>query len=1039
MTDPLTDDRADGPLRPTVPSPREVAAGIVAGDPGFAAPPRAATTDAGWFDRLVVEQVRTVRRGLDVRDVVREHGARPLLVLGGTGFVQGLAGGAIGVNFLRLRDLLNLTNEDLVLLGVLSTVGGTLLAPLLGFLADRVSRVRLSMFAAFAFGTGYVAFGFQRTLFAYAIATLGGRLLGGFTGILAITGQPLLADYYPPKVRGRVFAVPGLLGTIGGAVSPLIAAISTEVFGTFETITAFGIAASLAGFSWLLLKEPTRGRYDRLELGASDELAATAQRPPGFVESYRAASSIRTLRRLWAAAVFNGVGGQFITPLVLVILGRLVGTSPLALVPIIIVQQVATGTGYAYGGSLVDRLIGERPGRVMVALGGIQIFNLVALLILGITNSPYIALPFLAIQPFVSAVPQTARDVLMSLVIPARIRGFGLRLADLWGLLGLLVVPILFSILRSGDAIRAAFLIAAPLLLVGSLILITASVDVEKDMEAARQAVLAEQAAADSRSADSRSPAGGETMIVCRKVDVAYDGVQVLFGVDLDVRKGEVLALLGTNGAGKSTILRAIAGLAMPSGGAIVFGDRDITNAPAHDLAAAGIVLVPGGKGVFADLSVADNLKAASYLNPSAHDERRARALALFPRLAERLSTPAGALSGGEQQMVALAQALMMSPTLLLIDELSLGLAPAVVEELLQAVEAMRADGMTIVLVEQSVNIALTVADRAIFMEKGQVRFEGPTHELRRRPDILRSVYLKGTGGTGVRTSGARTMGDDSAVALEVDGIVVTYGGIRALDGASLRVRSGEVVGIVGPNGAGKTTLLDVISGFTVPDAGSVHLFGKDITVLGADARARLGLGRSFQDARLFGSLTVAEALQVAMERQAGAARSAALAAVWAPPVRRAEREQQRRAAGLIELLGLGAFRDAFVSELSTGSRRVVDLACVLACGPEMLLLDEPAAGIAQAEAEELPGTLERIRRETGCGMLVIEHDVRLLTTIADRLVGMVLGATIVDGPADEVLSDPTLVTAYLGTSERAVARTGDLAPPPTAPHQEHP
>ena len=172
----------------------------------------------------------------------------------------------------------------------------------------------------------------------------------------------------------------------------------------------------------------------------------------------------------------------------------------------------------------------------------------------------------------------------------------------------------------------------------------------------------------------------------------------------------------------------------------------------------------------------------------------------------------------------------------------------------------------------------------------------------------------------------------------------------------------------------------------------------------------------------------VATKIQVAMERHAGAARSAALAALWVPQVRRAERLQRRRADGLVELLALGAFRDKFVSELSTGSRRLVDLACVLAAGPEVLLLDEPAAGIAQAEAEELPGTLERIRRETGCAMLVIEHDVRLLTTVADRLVGMVLGATIADGPAETVLSDPALVAAYLGSSERAVARSGDLA-----------
>jgi branched-chain amino acid transport system ATP-binding protein len=155
------------------------------------------------------------------------------------------------------------------------------------------------------------------------------------------------------------------------------------------------------------------------------------------------------------------------------------------------------------------------------------------------------------------------------------------------------------------------------------------------------------------------------------------------------------------------------------------------------------------------------------------------------------------------------------------------------------------------------------------------------------------------------------------------------------------------------------------------------------------------------------------------------------MSALWLPQVRTAERRLRRRAEGLIELLGLGAFRDKFVSELSTGSRRIVDLACVMATDPELLLLDEPSSGIAQAEAEELGPLLERVRRDVGCALLVIEHDIRLLGSIADRLVGMVRGETVVTGPVDDVLSDPVLVAAYLGTSERVLARSGEPVPQP--------
>jgi len=194
-----------------------------------------------------------------------------------------------------------------------------------------------------------------------------------------------------------------------------------------------------------------------------------------------------------------------------------------------------------------------------------------------------------------------------------------------------------------------------------------------------------------------------------------------------------------------------------------------------------------------------------------------------------------------------------------------------------------------------------------------------------------------------------------------------------------------------------------------------VVIGGRDATLLGPDQRARLGLGRSFQDARLFPSLTVLEAIEVAMERHAGSR------------LKRVERKLRNRAEALIELLGLGDFREKFVSELSTGSRRIVDLACEMAADPDVLLLDEPSSGIAQAEAEELGQLLDRVRRDTGCGLLVIEHDMRLLTGIADRMVGMVRGQTIVSGTVTDVTEDPTMVEAYLGTSERVLARSGEL------------
>ncbi len=407
----------------------------------------------------------------------------------------------------------------------------------------------------------------------------------------------------------------------------------------------------------------------------------------------------------------------------------------------------------------------------------------------------------------------------------------------------------------------------------------------------------------------------------------------------------------------------------------------------------------------------------------------------LFPILKDRLDEPATLLSGGEQQMLSLAQAFLSHPRLLLIDELSLGLSPAVVAQLLDIVRELHRRGITIVVVEQSVNVALTIADKAIFMEKGEVRFVGKTADLLRRPDILRAIYVKGTGAltAGGAGSAQRAEADRRALemggarsVLEIDGITKRFGGIVALDDISFDLREGEVLGIIGPNGSGKTTLFDVISGYQKADGGRIRFDGVDITDLSPEVRARRKLVRRFQDARMFGSLTVYETLLVSLEQRLEV-KNAFLSAFAMPQARRAERRVRSRADRLVELLELESYRDKFVNELSTGLRRIVDLACVLAAEPKVLLLDEPSSGIAQAEAEALGPLLRRVRFETGCSMMLIEHDMPLISAVADELVAMDRGTVLIRGVPDAVLNDERVIEAYLGTSEAAVRRSGRL------------
>ncbi|MBV8385164.1 MAG: ATP-binding cassette domain-containing protein [Acidimicrobiia bacterium] len=543
-------------------------------------------------------------------------------------------------------------------------------------------------------------------------------------------------------------------------------------------------------------------------------------------------------------------------------------------------------------------------------------------------------------------------------------------------------------------------------------------------------------------------------LLSCRGVDMSYGPVQILFGVDFDVAEGEIVALLGTNGAGKSTLLKGICGLVRPTAGSVVFKGENITKTPADHTAKKGISLMPGGKGVFPTLSVEENLRLATWLiadEKARIGEARAEVLDLFPVLDQRRSQMAGDLSGGEQQMLALGMALMTRPELVMIDELSLGLAPTIVGQLLDVVREIHRRGSTIVIVEQSVNVALQLAERAVFMEKGEVRFEGPAAELLERPDILRSVFISGAsahaagngnGATGKKSRGRGrrgkaeapvveeaegvrpTIDPDASPILSCNEVMKRFGGIAAVDHVDLHVQPKEIVGLIGHNGAGKTTLMDCVSGFLQIDGGRIRLRGVDITDLPPHQRAIGAMARSFQDAMLYPGLTVFETIAVARERHM-ASRDMFAAALQLPASFESELEVRVVVDDLIELMGLSAFRQKLTGELSTGTRRIVDLACILAQEPKILLLDEPSGGVAQKETEALGPLLLRIREHTGCSMLVIEHDMPMISSICDRLVALELGRVIAEGTPAEVLAHPAVIASYLGTDEAAIARSG--------------
>jgi ABC-type branched-subunit amino acid transport system ATPase component/MFS family permease len=966
-----------------------------------------------------------------------------LAVLFGFNMVEEMDRDSFGLLIPNIQKSFHLSNAGILSLVAVAALLGLSLTVPIAQVSDTRSRVRLmligsSVFALFSFGTGLAAFAWVLVIMR------SGSGLGQATALP--THNSLMSDWFPIAARPRVFSLYRLANALGAFVGPLLAGLLAAWLGWRVPFLVLAVPTVILVILGLRLVEPVRGVQERGAMGMQGDALLTEEPPPSFAESWRMLWKVTSLRRVFYSLPFLAASIIGFASLAALLYQHAFGLGTVDRAYIAAITEPVQVVGLVIGARFGSRLITRDPSLIIRFLavaawicgGFAAVFALAPWLWLTIVANMAITATLAVVGPGVFAA--------LSLGIPPRARSMGFSLGAIWVIPGLIVLPIVGAVSDS-FGIRPAMLIMTPVFVAGGLVLAGSRRALNADimqvwtMAAARSEVLNERRH------------GRVKLVLCRGLQVFYGNVQVLFDVDFEIDAGEIVALLGTNGAGKSTLLKAICGVVEADKGAVIFDGRDITHAPPNEIAALGVGLVPGDHRVFPSLTVRENLRVAGWLqrrNSGGAAARVARVLDQFPVLRAQLDEPAGNLSGGQQQMLALSMAFLGRPRLLLIDELSLGLAPVMVEQLLPMISAIRDQGTTVIIVEQSVNLALTIAETAYFMEKGEIRFHGPTAELLDRPDILRSVFLEGGAGAG-RASGPaaappgaarRTAGPaggsadarqadpggPAAAALEVTDLRVRFGGIQAVGGVSLLAAPGEIVGIIGPNGAGKTTLFDLISGFTRADAGRVVLGGRDLTGHAPDQRARAGLGRSFQDAQLFPALTVEETIAVAMDRWV-AVKDPLNPALHLPAAFASEQAVRQRADELIELLNLGAFRTKFVHELSTGSRRVVDLACVLAQRPSVVLLDEPSSGIAQRESEALAPLLLRLRDELGATLLVIEHDMPLLSAVADRLVALDQGLLIADGPPQQVLHDPVVVSSYLGDSAAAIARSGARHP----------
>ncbi len=577
------------------------------------------------------------------------------------------------------------------------------------------------------------------------------------TGSVQALHIPLLMDSYPARVRVRVLSVYTALGDLGVAniVSPLLVAGLVSIFaftwrGVFVVMGVLSLLGTTVAFR---LRDPGFGRYDTDRIRQAvheahgEEVAALEERAVrlGFFEVLRRILLIPTVRRLAFGSMVLGIFSIPASTFISFFLDQKFGVGPIGRGLFFAIVYACGVVGLALFARRGEGIFREDPsqglrlagvflGLAVIAFGAAAVMpNLVSVTVM-------FALGF-ALQLVLSPILSLA---LLS-VVEARWRPHLTALIGIFVSAGGFLGAYFLSGVQSRFGLGGAIVSLAVPGFLGVLILVSARKYLNADIDRMLDEVVEEEEIARIRSSGGHLP-----MLACRGVDFSYGKLQVLFGVDFTVDEGEMVALLGVNGAGKSTLLKVVSGIGLPSRGSVRFQGHDVTYLDAERRLRLGITQVPGGRAVFAPLSVVDNLRVYGYglgRNGETIAAAIERCFEAFPRLGERRNQLASTLSGGEQQMLGLCKALILKPRLLLIDELSLGLAPIVVAQLLDMVRQINAEGTAVVLVEQSVNIALSVARHAYFMERGEIRFDGPSDDLLGRGDLLRAVFLQGAGG----------------------------------------------------------------------------------------------------------------------------------------------------------------------------------------------------------------------------------------------------------------------------------------------------
>jgi ABC-type branched-subunit amino acid transport system ATPase component/sugar phosphate permease len=608
--------------------------------------------------------------------------------------------------------------------------------------SDRGSRVRVAAFTILWFAAIVPLMGLAQTVWVFVgLAVL--SALGH--GPRDTTHMSYLADNYPPEARARIYAY-------HSGADPVARTLGIFVIGTIATATGSWRWATLVallgvpiGLAMLRLREPAKGHHESSHIlsGSGLEHVDGEESSPRilFGAAVQRLLRIRSLYWQLVAVAVLGFAGTGIPLFGSLYLKRTWHLNAGQRGHVYLVVGISAFLAIPVAGLVGDRLFRRRPESVLVlggaclaAFGSIYAVSLYAPHLWMVTLGWFLAECCLA--PLSTGIAQT-----VAATAPPDMRSLAYGLFGIYGLVfGGFAGAVVLGAVSDATSARFALTLMGPVCIVGGILLALGARHVRGDITMVIEDVLESHRERDRRRSGAPVPA-----LQVSRLDFAYGAQPVLFGVSLEIAEGEIAALLGTNGAGKSTLLRAMAGLDHPVRGTIrIFGTAS-TWLEAEQILGLGVAMLPGGHTTFPGLTVAENLRIG------AHALRRDRArahqaidevFAAFPALNDRRNQKAGTLSGGEQQQLALGRVLMTKPRLLLVDELSLGLAPIVVEGMMATIRRLNAEGTTVVIVEQSVNVAARLATHAIFLERGEIRYDGPAAGLLERNDLLRPVFL---------------------------------------------------------------------------------------------------------------------------------------------------------------------------------------------------------------------------------------------------------------------------------------------------------